>query len=116
MATSTRKATGKADASKPEAKPEAKEKAAPKPKTGPVHDLVGRWVAVEDGTCGDGCGQPVKRPNGFAPGHDARLKSVLLKAGVLIGTGEQTGGGFVIADNADDQWDRWTRAMAILNG
>lgn len=88
----------------------------PKPKTGPVHDLVGRWVEVEDLTCGDGCGRPVKRPNGFAPGHDARLKSVLLKAGVLIGTGEATDGGFVIADNADDAWDRWTRAQAILNG
>ena len=104
-------ATKKTAAAKPEtAEAEVK---APKVATGPVHDLVGRFVPVEDLECGDGCGRPVSKVNGFAPGHDARLKSTLLKAGVLVSTDE---GGFVITDDADDRWDRWTKAMAILNG
>jgi len=92
---------------------EAAEAKAPKVATGPVHDLVGRFIEVEELTCGDGCGREVSRVNGFAPGHDARLKSQLLKAGVLVSTDE---GGFVITDDADDRWERWTKAMAILNG
>ena len=37
-------------------------------------------IVVPDGTCGDGCGEPVAKGRRFRQGHDAKLKSVLLRA------------------------------------
>lgn len=42
--------------------------------------LDGLVIEVEEGTCGDGCGQEVNKGRSFKQGHDARLHSMLAKA------------------------------------
>lgn len=37
-------------------------------------------IAAKDGTCGDGCGQETNKGRRFKQGHDARLRSILVKA------------------------------------
>lgn len=43
-------------------------------------EFTGPVLTVEDGTCGDGCGQTVNKGRSFKQGHDAKLRSILVKA------------------------------------
>lgn len=37
-------------------------------------------IVVAEGTCGDGCGEPVAKGRSFKQGHDAKLRSILGRA------------------------------------
>lgn len=37
-------------------------------------------LVVAEGTCGDGCGEPVTKGRSFRQGHDAKLKGILGRA------------------------------------
>jgi hypothetical protein len=37
-------------------------------------------IKVAEGTCGDGCGQPVAKGRTFKQGHDAKLRGILGRA------------------------------------